>query len=369
VEDSLSQPNLSDFLKIMVKERASDLILKTGSCPAVRIAGVIRFLGDQRLRGTLLHGYMREILDERGFEELNEVGATDLAVAIEGVGRFRCNAFRQNTEVGFVFRLVNSDVPPFKELNLPVQPLKRLSALNRGLVLATGIAGSGKSTTLASMIEYINRNFQKHIVTIEDPIEFVFEDRFSIVNQREIGTDAPTFAEAMRQALRQSPDVILIGEMRDKDTVSAAISAAETGHLVFSTLHTVNAVQTVERIITFFPPHQHELIRLQLALNLAGVVSLRQLKTKEGRTIVPAVELMVNTPTVRELLEAGQTRLLPKALSDGEYYGTMTFNQSLKRLYESGTISLEEALSASDNPDELKMSMRGITQGGVPVSE
>jgi twitching motility protein PilT len=168
----------------------------------------------------------------------------------------------------------------------------------------------------------------------------------------------------MRQAVRQSPDVILIGEMRDQETVQAAISAAETGHLVFSTLHTVNAVQSVERIITFFPPHQHDLIRLQLALNLAGVVSLRLIRTKEGGTMVPAVELLINTPTVRELIEAGKTRMLPKALAEGEYYGTMTFNQSLIRLFEAGNITLEDALASSDNPDELKMHMRGITGGG-----
>ncbi|MDA1223317.1 MAG: type IV pilus twitching motility protein PilT, partial [Planctomycetota bacterium] len=252
----------------------------------------------------------------------------------------------------------------FKDLNLPVQPLKKLSSLTRGLVLATGTAGSGKSTTLASMIEYVNRNAQKHIITIEDPIEFLYEDRFSIVNQREIGTDAPSFAQAIRQAMRQSPDVILIGEMRDQETVAAAINAAETGHLVFSTLHTVNAVQTVERIISFFPPHQHDLIRLQLALNLAGVVSMRLIKAREGVGMVPAVEMMMNTPTVRELLQSGDTRMLPKALAEGSYYGTMTFNQSLSRLFEAGNISLDDALAASDNPEELKMQMRGITQGG-----
>ena len=231
-------------------------------------------------------------------------------------------------------------------------------------MLATGVAGSGKSTTLASMLEFVNRTMNKHIITIEDPIEFRFEDKRSIVNQREIGPDVQSFGQALRQAMRQSPDVILIGEMRDAETVAAAISAAETGHLVFSTLHTVNAVQTVERIISFFPPHQHELVRLQLALNLAGVCSLRLVKNKDGTSMVPAVEMLINTPTVRELLEQGSTRMLPKALQEGSYYGTMTFNQSLIRLFQAGNISLEDALSSSDNPDELKMQMRGITQGG-----
>ncbi|MBI5849844.1 MAG: PilT/PilU family type 4a pilus ATPase [Planctomycetes bacterium] len=359
----MNSPPLHDFLRIMVKEQASDLILKAGSCPAIRLAGTIRFLGDQPLDQDAMRGILEEIVGQRGLDDFQRHGATDFALSIAEIGRFRCNAFRQSGEYGFVFRRVNTEIPSFKDLNLPIQPLKQLASLKRGLVLATGTAGSGKSTTLASMIEYVNRNSQKHIVTIEDPIEFVFEDRFSIVNQREIGADCESFAQAMRQAVRQSPDVILIGEMRDRETVEAALAAAETGHLVFSTLHTVNAVQTVERIISFFPPHQHELIRLQLALNLAGVVSLRLIKTKEGRTMVPAVELLMNTPTVRELLESGQSRNLPKALAEGAYYGTMTFNQSLIRLFEAGNIALEEALGASDNPDELKMLMRGITQG------
>ena len=358
-------PKLRDFLRIMVKESASDLVLKANGCPAVRVAGVIRFLGDQPLPAELLRSYIDEVLSERGRREFEKSGATDTAVALPGVGRFRCNAFHQCGEAGLVFRAIKAEIPSFKDLNLPVEPLKRLASLKRGLVLATGIAGSGKSTTLASMIEYVNRTMNKHIITIEDPIEFRFEDKRSIVNQREVGVDVIDFASALRQAVRQSPDVILIGEMRDAETVSAAISAAETGHLVFSTLHTVNAVQTVERIITFFPPHQHELVRLQLALNLAGVCSLRLVKNKEGTSMVPAVELLINTPTVRELLEQGSTRSLPKALAEGSYYGTLTFNQSLIRLFQAGNISLEDALAASDNPDDLKMQMRGITQGAV----
>ncbi|MGE3172957.1 MAG: type IV pilus twitching motility protein PilT [Planctomycetota bacterium] len=357
-------PRLADFLRMMVKEGASDLVLKTGGCPAIRQSGVIRFVGDTPLTRGIMRTYLEEVLSDRHKDEYRETGAADLAVALPGVGRFRCNVFNQCGETGFVFRAIKNDIPSFKELNLPVEPLKRLASMKRGLVLATGTAGSGKSTTLASMIEYVNRNMNKHIITIEDPIEFRFEDKRSIVNQREVGVDVVDFSSALRQAVRQSPDVILIGEMRDAETVQAAISAAETGHLVFSTLHTVNAVQTVERIITFFPPHQHELVRMQLALNLAGVVSLRLIKNKDASAMVPAVELLINTPTVREQLEQGQTRMLPKALAEGSYYGTMTFNQSLIRLFQAGNISLEDALIASDNPDELKMQMRGITQGG-----
>ncbi|MEI6128500.1 MAG: PilT/PilU family type 4a pilus ATPase [Planctomycetota bacterium] len=362
---SVAQPKLGDFLRMMIKEGASDLILKTGGCPAIRVAGQIRFVGDTPLSSELTRSWLAEILTDRTKDEFRLNGATDLAVEMADVGRFRCNAFHQCGEVGFVFRAIKKDIPSFKDLNLPVEPLKRLASMKRGLVLATGVAGSGKSTTLAAMLEYVNRTMQKHIVTIEDPIEFRFEDKRSMINQREIGVDVMSFDSALRQAVRQSPDVILIGEMRDAETVGAAIAAAETGHLVFSTLHTVNAVQTVERIITFFPPHQHELVRLQLALNLAGVVSMRLIKNKDGSSQVPAVELLINTPTVRELLEQGQTRMLPKALAEGGYYGTMTFNQSLIRLFQAGNISLEDALIASDNPDELKMQMRGITQGSL----
>ncbi len=365
VQSAAPKPKLRDFLRIMAKENASDLVLKTNGCPAVRVSGQIRFLGDTPLAPDLMRSYLEEILSDSCKDEFRETGATDTAVSVPGVGRFRCNAFHQSGEIGFVFRSIQGEIPSFKDLNLPVEQLKRLSSLKRGLVLATGIAGSGKSTTLASMIEFVNRNMNRHIITIEDPIEFRFDDKRSIVNQREIGADVKDFKTALRQAVRQSPDVIYIGEMRDAETVSAAIAAAETGHLVFSTLHTVNAVQTVERIVTFFPPHQHELIRLQLALNLAGVVSLRLLRNKEGSGMIPAVELLINTPTVRELLEQGQTRALPKALAEGSYYGTQTFNQSLIRLYQSGSISLEDALAASDNPDEVKMQVRGIQQGGV----
>ncbi|MEO0480702.1 MAG: PilT/PilU family type 4a pilus ATPase [Planctomycetota bacterium] len=364
----MSHPRIAEFLKVAVKEGASDLVLKVGSCPAVRLAGSIRFLGDTPLEPEPLQRFLVEVLDERAMAEFEEQGASDFALDLPGVGRFRCNAFRQSGDVGFVFRRVQTETPDFKSLHLPVQPLKKLASMKRGLVLATGTAGSGKSTTLASMIDYVNQNARKHIITIEDPIEFQFEDRMSIVNQREIGTDCASFAASLRQAVRQSPDVILIGEMRDRETVEAAIAAAETGHLVFSTLHTVNAVQTVERIISFFPPHQHQLIRLQLALNLAGVVSMRLIKTKEGNKMMPAVELMMNTPTVRDLLQQGETRKLPQALSEGGFYGTMTFNQSLIRLFEAGNISLEDALASSDNPDELKMQMRGITAGGQTKS-
>lgn len=359
---------IEELLKLMAKENASDLIIKTGGCPAMRINGQVRFVGDEALSGDTIKQFVENLIGPTEIKRFRETGAVDRAVAVEGVGRFRCNIFRQAGRLALVFRYVKRDIPSFKDLHLPVEPMKSLASLKRGLVLATGVAGSGKSTTLAAMVEYLNKNFAKHIITIEDPVEYLFEDRMSMVSQREIGTDSPSFAAALKQSLRQAPDVIMIGEMRDKDTMEAALQAAETGHLVFSTLHTVNAVQTVERIISLFPPHQHELLRMELALNLAGVVSLRLLRLKNGEGQMPAVEILTNTPTVREILLEGRTKELPKALAEGQYYGTMTFNQSLIRLYESGNIELEDALSASDNPDELKLQMRGITKGGVGVA-
>lgn len=355
--------DLDTLLKTMVQEGASDMILKTGGYPAIRAQRLVRYISDEKIESEFARSVLSRLLDEDEIRVFKLHGEADKALSIPEVGRFRVNIFRQSGEPGFVFRYVRRDVPVFRDLNLPVEQMKKLAGLHRGLVLATGIAGSGKSTTLASVIEHINRTMHRHVVTVEDPIEFLFEDKLSIVNQREIGLDCESFGSALKHVVRQSPDVIMIGEMRDRETVEAAISAAETGHLVLSTLHTVNAIQTVERIISFFPENLHELIRLQLSMNLAGVISLRLIRLKDNRGLVPAIELLMSTPSVKEILAEGRTRDLAKTLAEGSYYGTMTFNQSLLRLYEAGNISYEEALAASDNPDELKLQIRGITSG------
>jgi twitching motility protein PilT len=354
---------LKALLALLVQHGGSDMILKTGSFPAARVNRRIRYLSDEKVSARFSREVLAELREHLSIPDSEHAHEFDLAMSVEAVGRFRVNAFRQCGNPAFVFRHVKSEVPDFRKLCLPVDQLKSLSTLSRGLVLVTGIAGSGKSTTLAAMVEEINRSMNRHVVTIEDPIEYLFEDKLSVISQREIGLDCEDFRTALKHCVRQSPDVIMIGEMRDRDTVEAAVNAAETGHLVLSTLHTVNAVQTVERIITFFPPHQHELIRLQLSMNLAGVVSQRLIRTKSEGGVVPACEILLSTPTVRELLQQGKTRQLEKALAEGAYYGTMTFNQSLIRLYETGNIDLEEALAASDNPDELKLLIRGVSSG------
>ncbi|TET34988.1 MAG: PilT/PilU family type 4a pilus ATPase [Planctomycetota bacterium] len=351
-----------EMLRRMVVERASDLFIKVGSPPSLRIDGKVHFLDSDDISPQDTVEFYEAIEDSKreGFKNQQEI---DCAYELPGIGRFRVNIFRQRGYIGFVFRHIESQIPNFKELNLPEEPMAKLASYPRGLVLVTGVTGSGKSTTLAAIINHINMNFNRHIVTIEDPIEFVYKDKKSIINQREIGIDTSDFHTALKHVVRQSPDVILIGEMRDRETMEAAISAAETGHLVFSTLHTVNAQQTVERIINFFPPHQHNLIRLQLSLILEGVISQRLIKRKATQGRLPAVELMIKSPTIKDLLMEGRTTELYKAVREGEYFGSQTFNQALKKMYQSEQITLEEALSGADNPEELKLELKGVTKG------
>jgi twitching motility protein PilT len=346
----------------MVKEDASDLFLKVGVPPAMRVIGRVVSMGGQPLSEENMLEIFNEVCDDFAKKKFAEKGEVDVSYEIYGVGRFRANIFRQRGYIGMVFRHIKAKVPTMEELSLPSEPLRRLALQPRGLVLVTGTAGSGKSTTIASMIEYINETEEKHIITIEDPIEFTFTDKKSVIDQREIGQDTDSFVAALKHAVRQSPDVIFIGEMRDIETMEAAIHAAETGHLVVSTLHSLNAMQTVDRIINFFPPNAHPFLQMQLSQLLEGVVSQRLLPTKDGTARMPAVELMSSTPTVQELLLHGKTRELYKALKEGSYYGCMTFNQSLKSLLERDLITLEDALSAADSPDELKLELRGISK-------
>jgi twitching motility protein PilT len=355
-----------ELFRILVKEKASDLIIKANACPAMRVQGRIKFISESKVPEAFARALLDEVLPERLRERFDKVGEADTSYEVESVGRFRANVFRQRGRLCLVFRHVLDHVPTMQELHLPVKQLQELASLPRGLVLVTGTTGSGKSTTVATMIEYMNHHFARHIVTIEDPIEFVFVDRKSMINQREIGFDTMTYDAALRHVVRQTPDVIFLGEMRDQPTVVAALSAAETGHLVISTLHTVNAVQAVERILSFFPPHQHDQVRLQLSLNLEGVLSQRLLPRKNDQTRVPAIEIMLGTPTVRDLLFEGKTRELHKAIYEGShYYGSQTFNQSLRHLYKHGLITYEDAMAAADNPDELKLELRGISKGAA----
>jgi len=354
---------LRDILEKMVAAKASDLYFKVNSLPHLRIDGKLEPTGEQALTAEDTEELAASIMNDRQRRCFQEKSELDLAYHLPEVGRFRANIFRQRGYVGLVFRLVRTDIQSFGALNLPAKILQQLSLEPRGLVLVTGIAGSGKSTTLAAMVDYINTHRRSHIVTIEDPIEFLHEDKKSIVSQREVGIDTNTFADALKHVIRQSPDVILIGEMRDLETVSAAITAAETGHLVLSTLHTMDATQTLERIINFFPPYQHEEIRMELSFILKGVISLRLLPLALGKGRIPAVAVMLSTPTVRKLILEGRTADLYGAIERGNLFGMQTFNQSLAQLYQDGLVRFDDALEFSDSPDEFRLIAEGISTG------
>ncbi|MEE9392425.1 MAG: PilT/PilU family type 4a pilus ATPase [Planctomycetota bacterium] len=352
------------ILKMAVAANASDVILRTGSQPAMKVSGKVLFLDEDTIEGGEAYTVAQKIVGSNLMEKYEEIGEIDCAYHSGLNGRFRVNLFRQGGEVGMVLRQIQANIPSFASLHLPADQFNHLASIDRGIVFVTGVTGSGKSTSLAAIVNAINNTRNKHIITLEDPVEFAFTDNLSIINQREVGTDTRTFASGLRAAMREAPDVIMVGEIRDSETMSAAISAAETGHLVLTTLHTVNAIQTVERIHTFFEPHQHDLIRLQLASVLVGVASQRLLPNQKDSGMVPAVELLLATPRVKELIFEGKTLELERALTDGQdYYGTQTFNMSLVKLYNDGLVSLEDALNASDKPDDLKLSLRGVQTG------
>lgn len=353
---------LEVLLQEMPERGASDLFLKAGSQPMFRIDNVIEPSDFPELDVSDVRNTAYSLMSEeqiRYFEQHHEM---DLAIGIRGVGRFRVNVFMQRSSVGMVFRYIAHPNFTFEELNLP-PAVKDLSEMYRGLILVTGTTGSGKSTTIAAMINHINGLRRCHIITIEDPIEFLHQDKMAIINQREVGFDTKNFSEALKHVLRQSPDVIVIGEMRDLETIQTAISAAETGHLVFSTLHTVDAVQTVERIINYFPAYLHPQIRLELSLSLNGVLCMRLLPHASGKGRVPALEIMIGTPTIRKLLHEGKTLELPQHIEMGRQVGMQTFNQALYDLYMKKMIKLEDAMSYATSPAEFRLMVEGIASG------
>ncbi|MBV9079676.1 MAG: type IV pilus twitching motility protein PilT [Elusimicrobia bacterium] len=358
---------LQELLKGMVEKRASDLHLRSGSLPIYRIDGRLTPVSEVIVTPDLAKGALYHMIAPRQqkiFEVKNDI---DFSFAVPGLGRFRGNAFRQRGSVAIVLRQIPTQIPSFDQLHLP-RVMPKLCQLPRGLVLVCGVTGSGKSTTLAAMIEAINTERAEHIVTVEDPIEFLYKDRKSIVSQRELGSDTINFGEALRHVLRQDPDVILLGEMRDLETTSTAITAAQTGHLVLSTLHTTDAVQTINRIVDLYPPHQQSQVRYQLADVLKGVICQRLLPRAEGSGRVPATEVLVVTALVRKAIQENQMADVTEAMRQGAYYGMETFHQSLLKLYKDGLVKLEDALEAATNPEELMMAVRGITQSTEGVA-
>jgi twitching motility protein PilT len=354
---------LNDILSIAVKGNASDIHLKAGLPPLFRLDGaLVPLKNGERLQPEQIFGIGKSIMtpgQKAHFEKNHEV---DLAYSIAGLGRFRVNAFMQRGTVGIVFRVIPFGVKTIDQLNLP-KVTERVAMEPRGLILVTGTTGSGKSTTLAAMIDHINTNRTCHIMTIEDPIEFLIRDKRSIVNQREIGVDTLTFATALRAALRQDPDVILVGEMRDFETIETALTAAETGHLVMSTLHTIDATETVTRIVSVFPPHQQAQVRLQLASIIKGVISQRLVPRADGKGRVPAVEILVSTARVRECIaDKERTNEIRDAISKGfTTYGMQTFDQSLMAHVKQGLVTYEEALTHVANPDDFALRFKGVS--------
>ena len=354
---------LNDILGLALKSRASDVHFKAGLPPIYRIDGALRPLPkaprigpDQTLQMAL------DIMNEQQRERFEKVHEADLSYGVPGLGRFRVNIFAQRGSVSMVFRAIPFEIKSLDDLQLP-PVLKKIVMEPRGLILVTGATGSGKSTTLAAMIDYINLHRTAHIVTVEDPIEYLHRDKKSIINQREVGFDTESFDVALKSALRQDPDVILVGEMRDYETIETAITAAETGHLVLSTLHTVDAPETINRIISVFPPHQQRQVRLQLAAILKGVVSQRLVPRADGKGRVAAVEVMVSSARVRELIDDKEkTRLLRDAIAQGYVsYGMQTFDQSLMGLLQRKLITFDEALRQCSNPDDFKLKVSGIS--------
>jgi twitching motility protein PilT len=353
---------LNEILKVALKGGASDIHMKSGLPPMFRLDGALvplkngeRLMPDEIQRMAL--GIMNPVQKAR-FEEAREA---DLAYGIPGLGRFRVNVFQQRGTVGAVFRVIPFGVKTIEQLHLP-SVVESIAMEQRGLVLVTGTTGSGKSTTLAAMIDHINSNRTCHIMTIEDPIEFLIRDRRSIVNQREIGVDTQSFANSLRAALRQDPDVILVGEMRDFETIETAITAAETGHLVLSTLHTLDATETINRIISVFPPYQQKQVRLQLASILRAVISQRLVPRADGKGRVPAMEILVTTARVRECIaDKDRTKELHDAISKGfTTYGMQSFDQSLMHLVKQELVTYDEALKHVTNPDDFALRFRGI---------
>jgi len=351
---------ITELFQGMAKHNASDLHLKAGQPPVFRISGELVRLKGEVLTDAMLREMLMPLLNAKQQRDLEERGYADFAVPVPGIGRFRCNLFKQMGSLAMCARRNKPTIPTYADLGLPAQ-VERLASFEQGLVLVGGITGSGKSTTIASVLNDINSRRRCHILTIEDPVEFVYTDDKAIVNQREIGQDVTSFEEALRSAMREDPDVMLLGEMRDAETVETALAAAETGHLVFGTIHSSGAPQTIGRLLDLFPETKHAQMRTSLAFNLKCILNQKLLPLAQGKGMVPAVETMFISPIIRKLILDGEDSKLPETLARDIEAGSETFNKVLARLYKEKKVTMEVALAASPNPEELRMSMRGIS--------
>ena len=356
---------IGELLRKIVSENASDLILKVGSPPIIRKYGdLIRLKDLDVLTDDDTETIAQNVMTDAQWKRFREVHEMDIAVNVPGLSRFRVNIFRQRRHIGLVFRLIPHEVPDIDALHLP-SILKDFAMRPRGLVVVTGPAGCGKSTTIAAMVNYRNHRDACHIITVEDPIEFVYKDDKALIDQREVGKDTHSFADALKYSLREDPDVIVIGEMRDLETIRNAITAAETGHLVLSTLHTTDAVQTVDRIIDVFPPHQQRQIRLQLSANLVGVVSQVLVKRADGKGMIAATEVLICIAAVRSIIREAKTHQLPSIIQTKTKEGMHTLNMSLVQLVSKGTITYQEAMRVTTNPEEFKELMMKVRKAQV----
>ncbi len=349
------------ILQHMIQSNASDLHLKVGRPPTLRIDGAMTATDSAPLKQEDLRSLAEQIMGAKNIKEFSELKESDFALAVPGIGRFRINAYQQRGTIAYAFRTVPFQAKTISELNLPTV-CERIAMMPRGLVLVTGITGSGKSTALASMLHYINQHRHANVITIEDPIEYLHRDINCSINQREVGTDTGSFGQALRRVLRQDPDIILVGEIRDLETLDTALKAAETGHLVFSTLHTTDATQTVNRILSFYPPHQQTDVRYMLSNALRAIVSLRLVKRADKKGRVPAAEVLVNSEAVRDQMRDITNALnLPMLIREGAVpYGMQSFDQSIMNWYEKGVISYEDALQAATSPSEFALRIQGV---------
>lgn len=351
---------IEPLCRLAVESKASDLFLRTGSAPALRVNGRVVATDLPRLTAEDTQQMAYSLMNERQRETFLDYHELDIAFTIDGVARFRCNVCQQRGNLALVLRIIPLDVMSLEDLGLP-KTLLDFTTPHQGLVLVTGPTGCGKSTTLAALLDVINENRRCHIVTVEDPIEFVHDDKKALFSQREVGIDTETFYDAMKYVVRQSPDVILIGEMRDAETMRVALTASETGHLVYSTVHTTSAADTVERIVSIFPPHEKNQICLRMSSSLLGVVSQKLVPRADATGRVAAVEIMINTPTIAKLIEEGRTGQLYAAINEGGYWGMQTMNQSLVKYWRAGIITQEDALAYAGNLTELKQMTRKAT--------
>jgi len=358
------QEKLDLYLKTMTKHGGSDLHIKSGSQVRVRIHGVLKVLGKEVLTSEMVDKLAQEVTAEDQYDRLIKDRNLDFSYVMGAKGRFRVNFFYQMDGLSAVFRIIPVDILPLEKLNLP-PVIESFTQAQRGLVLVTGVTGSGKSTTLAAIIDRINRSTKKHIITVEDPIEFVHEDRGCLINQRSVGQDTHSFSDALRAALREDPDIILVGEMRDLETIDIALHAANTGHLVFSTLHTLDAKETIDRIVGMFGKEEQNRIRMSLSSVLEGVISQRLIPTVSGGRVA-GVEILKKTARIEQLIAENRDSEIPDALFDGkEVYGTQTFDQHLLDLTEAGTISQDIALEYASNPSDLKLRLEGVGKGAA----